>query len=65
MKILIHHFDQNAHGIVRFSDHEIIGVYDERPELNGKSVKELLNVDKNIVLTNDFDKAFVTEIQTP
>jgi len=63
MKILIHHFDQNAHGIVRFSDHEIIGVYDERPELNGKSVKELLNVDKNIVLTNDFDKALDNAVQ--
>ncbi len=63
MKILIHHFDQNAHGIVRFSRHEIVGIYDERPELNGKRVKELLNVDRDIKITNNFDKALEKAIK--
>lgn len=57
MKIIIHHFDQNAHGIVRFSNHEIVAIYDERPWFNGKNVKELLNVDKDITITNNFDEA--------
>ncbi len=57
MKIIIHHFDQNAHGIVRFSNHEVVAIYDERSELNGKNVKELLNVNKDIIITNNFDEA--------
>ena len=52
MRILIHHFDQNAHAMVRFSEHDILGIYDERPELNGKGVKELLNIDKELTITN-------------
>jgi len=61
MKVIIHHFDQNAHGILRFSNHEIVAIYDERPELNGKNAKELLNVDKDITITNDFDEALKNE----
>lgn len=57
MKIIIHHFDQNAHGIIRFSDHEIVAIYDERTELNGKSVRELLNVNRDITITSNFDEA--------
>jgi uncharacterized NAD-dependent epimerase/dehydratase family protein len=61
MKIIIHHFDQNAHAMVRFSDHEIVAVYDERAKLNGKGVKELLNVDRDITITNNFDEALENE----
>jgi uncharacterized NAD-dependent epimerase/dehydratase family protein len=36
MKILIHHFDQNAHAILRFGkDVEVIGIYDERKKFHG------------------------------
>jgi uncharacterized NAD-dependent epimerase/dehydratase family protein len=56
MKVLIHHFDQNAHAIVRFGKVEVAGIYDERKRLDGKDSGELLGMEKNnLIITNDFE----------
>ena len=45
MKILIHHFDQNAHAMLRFGrDIEILGIYDERKELQGVDAGSFLGI---------------------
>ncbi len=39
MRVIIHHFDQNAHAIVRFGKNiEILGIYDERKKLQGRNL---------------------------
>lgn len=45
MKILIHHFDQNAHAMLRFGRNiEILGIYDERKELQGVDAGSFLGI---------------------
>ena len=56
MKAIIHHWDQNAHAIVRFGYINVVAVYDERPKLNGVDTGEFLGIGKNgLRITNDFD----------
>ncbi len=57
MKILIHHFEKNAHAILRFGKNaEILGIYDEREKFNGIDPGEYLGLGKtNIKITNNFD----------
>ena len=56
MKLIIHHWDQNAHAIVRFGKHKIVGIFDELGELNGVDSGKFLNIPPNgIEITNDFE----------
>jgi len=58
MKIIIHHFDQNAHAMVRFSrGAEILGIYDERKKFQGKDAGEILGMGKTgTIISGDFRK---------
>lgn len=58
MKVILHHWDQNAHGIVRFGEVEVVAVYDEREKLNGTDTGEYLGNGKNgLKITNEIDVA--------
>ncbi len=50
--------------MIRFSNHEIVAIYDERLEFNGKNVRELLNINKDILITNNFDEALKNKADT-
>ena len=57
-RIVIHHFDKNAHAMLRFGeDIEIIGVYDEREEYSFKDPGELIGFRKTTLkISNDFEQ---------
>lgn len=61
-KVIIHHYDQNGHAMVRFGrDIKILAVYDERPEFNGRDAGEAIGMqEKGIPMSGDFD-AFLNE----
>ncbi len=56
-KIIIHHFDQNAHAMVRFGENiEILGIYDERKELEGVDAGSFLGMGKiGLKITRNFE----------
>ena len=61
MNAIIHHWDQNAHAIVRFGYINVVAVYDERPKLNGVDTGEFLGIGKNgLRITNDFSNVLET-----
>jgi uncharacterized NAD-dependent epimerase/dehydratase family protein len=55
-KIIIHHFDQNAHAMLRFGKNiEILGVYDERKELEGIDAGSFLGMGEiGLRISRDF-----------
>ncbi len=57
MKVIIHHYDQNGHAIIRFGrDVEVLGVYDERSRFNGMDAGKAIGAgEKGIEISNDFD----------
>jgi uncharacterized NAD-dependent epimerase/dehydratase family protein len=57
-RVLIHHFDQNAHAMVMFGkDIKILGIYDERTKFQGRDAGEALGLRKlGIYIFDDFDK---------
>ncbi len=58
MKIMLHHFDQNAHAIVRFNEVKVVSIYDERKKYDQVDSGEFLGRGRNnIILTNNFEKA--------
>jgi uncharacterized NAD-dependent epimerase/dehydratase family protein len=56
-RLIIHHFDQNGHAMVRFGqDIRILAVYDERPELDGMDAGRAVGMeDAGIRISSDFD----------
>lgn len=61
MNAIIHHWDQNAHAIVRFGCITVVAVYDERPKLDGVDTGEFLGSGKNgLRITNDFSSVLET-----
>lgn len=62
MKVILHHWDQNAHGIVRFKHVKVVAIYDEREKLNGRDSGEILGIGKNgLKITNNIDEALSKE----
>ena len=56
MRVILHHWDQNAHGIARFKEVDVVAVYDERVKFNGIDTGEYLKIGKNgLKITNDID----------
>lgn len=58
MKVLIHHFDQNAHAMLRFGkDIEILGIYDERKKLQGIDAGSFLGIGKiGLKISGNFEE---------
>ena len=51
-RVIIHHYDQNGHAMVRFRrDTEILTVYDERPEFNGMDAGNVVGMEEKGILS--------------
>jgi uncharacterized NAD-dependent epimerase/dehydratase family protein len=56
-RVIIHHYDQNGHAVVRFArGFKILAVYDERPDLEGRDAGRFIGAEeKGITISRNFD----------